>query len=300
MRVTVAVCTWNRCALLKEALARMAGLRIPTATEWELLVVNNRSTDATDEVIGSFAGTLPIRRVYEAEPGLSNARNAAVREASGAYVLWTDDDTLVDPDWLAAYVEAFQRWPDAAVFGGPVAPVFLAPPPAWLRSGWPLVADAFAARDLGSVPIAFDGERNMPFGANYAVRLDEQRRRRYDPRLGVKAGQIVVGEETRLAKELLAAGARGFWVPGARVEHRIPPARMTTAYLRRYYVGVGRTSARVGPAEDGPTILGRPRWAWKRAVLGEVRYRWGRWLAPPEAWLPHLIGASKAWGRLLG
>jgi glycosyltransferase involved in cell wall biosynthesis len=299
MRVTIAICTWNRCELLKEALHRMAQLRIPADTEWELVVVNNHCTDATDEVIASFAGTLPIRRVYEAEPGLSNARNAAVREASGRYILWTDDDTLVDREWIAAYVDAFRRSPDAAVFGGPVAPRFMAPPPAWLESGWPLVADAFAARDLGPVPVAFDGAGNMPYGANYAVRLDEQRRFAYDPRLGVRAGRIMLGEETRVVKELLAAGFRGWWVPDARVEHRIPARRMTTRYLRRYYVGVGRTSALVGPAEDGPTILGRPRWAWKRAALSELKYRGGRWIARPDTWLRHLIGASKAWGYLL-
>jgi len=300
MRVTVAVCTWNRCELLREALGRMARLRIPAGTTWELLVVNNRCTDATDDVIASCAGAVPVRRVYEAEPGLSNARNAAVREALGAYVLWTDDDTLVDPEWLAAYVDAFRRWPDAAVFGGPVTPRFMAPPPAWLERGWPIIADAFAARDLGPVPLAFDGADNMPYGANYAVRLDEQRRHPYDPRLGVKAGRIVLGEETRVVKALLASGLPGWWVPDARVEHRIPATRMTTRFLRRYYVGAGRTSSRVGPAEDGPTILGRPRWVWKRAVLSEVKYRWGRWWSPPDAYLRHFIAASKAWGRLLG
>jgi hypothetical protein len=109
----------------------------------------------------------------------------------------------------------------------------------------------------------------------------------------------MLGEETRVVKELLAAGLSGWWVPDARVEHRIPATRMTTRFLRRYYVGAGRTSALVGPAEDGPMILGRPRWAWKRAVLGELKYRGLRWITPPDTWLRHLIGASKAWGHLL-
>jgi glycosyltransferase involved in cell wall biosynthesis len=298
MRVTVAVCTWNRCLLLRQALESMTALRIPAGTEWELLVVNNRCTDATDEVIAAFTGTLPLRRVYEPEPGLSHARNAAVREATGTYILWTDDDTLVDPGWLAAYVEAYERWPRAVMFGGPVMPWFMAPPPAWVKSGWSLIAEALAVRDLGPSPLLFDGGDNMPFGANYAVRIEEQRHCLYDPRLGMRAGTLMVGEETRVLTDLLAAGFEGRWVPGASVRHCIPPSRMTTRYLRRYHFGVGRSWAVTEPRDGSPTLLGRPRWAWKRAFLCEAKYLGGRWLSPPEVWLKNLISASRAWGYL--
>lgn len=299
MRVTVAICTWNRCQVLKLALEEMTRLLVPAGTEWELLVVNNRCVDATDSVITSFSVALPVRRVYEPEPGLSHARNAAVREATGEYILWTDDDTLVDPGWLAAYVEAFQRWPGAAAFGGPVVPLFLARPPKWLERGWPLIADAYAARALGPLPLPFDGAGNMPYGANFAVRMNEQRRFLYDPRLGVRAGRTIPGEETKVLKDLLAAGFEGWWVPDAGVRHCIPPERMTTRYLRRYYLGLGRLRALLEPPEPGPTILGRPRWAWKRALVCEAKYLLGRRLSPPDVWLGNLSRASKAWGYLL-
>lgn len=93
---SVAICTWNRAALLRQTLENMTKLLIPPGVEWELLVVNNNCSDATDEVIDSFSARLPIRRVFEAKPGLSNARNAAVRQARGEYVLWTDDDICVE------------------------------------------------------------------------------------------------------------------------------------------------------------------------------------------------------------
>jgi glycosyltransferase involved in cell wall biosynthesis len=299
MRATVAICTWNRCAVLRQSLERLKELRIPQAVEWELLVVNNNCTDATDAVVASFAGRLPLRCVHEPEPGLSNARNTAVREATGDYILWTDDDTLVDPGWLEAYVDAFRTSPEAGIFGGPVEPWFLATPPAWLVKGWPLVSAAFAERDLGPRPLRFDGHRLMPFGANYVVRLDVQRRQLYDPRLGLRAERIVVGEETKVLKELMAAGATGWWVPGARVRHRIPPERMTTRYLRRYHCGVGRSWAATEPPANGPTFLGRPRWAWKRALLGEMKYLYSRSVHPPTVWLADLIRASMAWGYIL-
>lgn len=298
MRVTVAICTWNRCELLRQALEQMKRLRIATGTEWELVVVNNRCTDATDEVIASCEGALPVRRVYEPEIGLSHARNAAVRAATGQYILWTDDDTLVDPEWLAAYVEAFHRWPDAVAFGGPVRPWFLAPPPPWIESGWSHIADAFATRDLGPHPHRFGGGTDLPYGANYAVRLAEQRRYLYDPQLGQRGGTLNLGEETKLVKDLLAAGFDAWWVPPAVVRHCIPAARMTTGYLRRYYFASGWLSAHNATGDDGPAIFGRPRWVWKRAVVCGAKYLFGRWLSPPEVWLENLVGASKAWGYL--
>ena len=92
MKITVAVCTWNRAQLLEKTLERMTQLRQPERADWELLVVNNNCTDTTDAVIAAFAARLPIRRVWQPVPGLSNARNAAVEHAAGDYIIWTDDE----------------------------------------------------------------------------------------------------------------------------------------------------------------------------------------------------------------
>ena len=171
MKITVAICTWNRADLLAQTLERMTSLRVPEGVEWELLVVNNNCTDRTDEVLARFTTRLPLRRCWEPDLGLSHARNRAVLEAHGDYLVWTDDDVLVAEDWLAGYCRAFKRWPDAAVFGGPVAPWFAGTPPQWLIDVFPRVAGAFAAIDLGHKPFPLRAEAPVPFGANMAVRI---------------------------------------------------------------------------------------------------------------------------------
>ena len=120
LRITVAICTWNRSPSLRQTLDGFTGIAAPAATKWELLVVNNNCTDGTDEVIRAFEDRLPVRRAFEPRPGLSHARNRAIAEATGDYILWTDDDVTVCRDWLVAYADAFRRWPDAALFGGPI------------------------------------------------------------------------------------------------------------------------------------------------------------------------------------
>src|SRR5689334_7868892 len=124
MDVTVAICTWNRARLLDSTLAQFCKLRIPDGLTWELLVVDNNSTDDTRAVIEKYSGRLPVRRLLEAEQGASPARNRAIAEAAADLLLFTDGDVLVDEGWLAAYVEAAERWPNAGFFGGLITPWF--------------------------------------------------------------------------------------------------------------------------------------------------------------------------------
>src|SRR5262245_46123603 len=122
MLISVAICTWNRAHLLDQTLSNMRSLLIPRGIEWELLVVNNNCTDDTDDVIARHSSGLPIRRLFEPNPGLSNARNCAVHQARGTLLIWTDDDVLVDSAWMSEYVRAARRYTDVTFFGGRVDP----------------------------------------------------------------------------------------------------------------------------------------------------------------------------------
>jgi GT2 family glycosyltransferase len=190
-------------------------------------------------------------------PGLSHARNCAVREARGQYLCWADDDVLLDRGWLAAYVSAFRRHPDAALFGGCILPLLDRPVPHWVRAslgGWHLQF-AFAHRETGAiVPIAH-GRDQLPWGANYAVRAAEQRRLVYDPQLGLSPGLCRLGEECDLAFRMLQQGASGWWVPDAGVRHVIARDRQTHAYVQSYYAKMARTAAYLDP---GSKRVSRP------------------------------------------
>ncbi len=295
VRLTVAICTWNRCDLLRQTLERMTRLSEPAGLSWELVVVNNRSTDATDAVLAEFQDRLPLRRVFEPTPGQSNARNAAIHEARGEYVAWTDDDVLVDPAWLGAYAAAFERWPQATFFGGPIEPWFEGEPPAWLRAGIRRVEAAYAVLDLGSEPVRLSA-RTFPYGANMAVRRQVYEKVRYDPGLGLRPGSSMRSEELALVRHLADSGEEGWWVPGARVTHFIPRARQTVSYLRGYYFGWGEYLGRAA-APKGRALFGRPLWLWRELVESEAKYRLWRVLGKPERWLDALKDASAARGR---
>jgi glycosyltransferase involved in cell wall biosynthesis len=296
-RIDVAICTWNRSALLAQTLERLMQIRVPTEVEWKLLVVNNNSTDATNDVLEAFASRLPLRWVLEPLPGLSSARNRAVSEVLGDYVIWTDDDVLVDPDWIAGYARAFKTWPEAAVFGGPVHPWFDGTPPRWLADHWQRVAIAYAVRQFGDTPFPLDPLR-LPFGANFAFRTEVLREYRFDPTLGRGPDSYLSGEETLVIREMLAAGHTGWWVPDAAVQHFIPRDRQSVRYLRRIFIGQGELECRGVTYEPAPELFGHPRWLLRRALAAEARYRWSRLTQAPDVWLDRLIEAAHVWGRV--
>jgi glycosyltransferase involved in cell wall biosynthesis len=299
MKITVAICTWNRANLLDRTLDEMQKLKIPKGVVWELLVVNNNCTDNTDKVIVYHINHLPIRRVFESNRGLSNARNAAVRESTGDYMLWTDDDVLVDEYWVEAYVRAFERWPEAAIFGGPIAPWFEGTPPKWLEAIWPKVANAYAVRDLGPDPIPIS-EKSLPFGANYAVSLPFQKQYIYDPALGRKGKGMLGYEESTLILAMLRDGLQGFWVPGSKVRHFIPRDRQKTYYLRRYFHGQGVFWACNNVESETIKLFGYPRWLIRAAVQSELQYYVRKLFCGPDVWIKDLIQASMLWGQLQG
>ncbi len=296
--ISVVICTWNRSRLLRLTLEKMTQLEVPPGTVWELIVVNNNCSDDTDSVLADYRDRLPLVRLFEPKPGKSFAGNLAVREAKGEYIIWTDDDVLVERDWLKAYIDAFAQWPDADIFAGAIDPWFEQTPPRWLESVFPKIAAAYAALDYG--PIGFDLTfETYPYGANMALTRSAQLREPYDTRLGPRPNSGIRGEEMIMARRLLATGSTGRWVPEAKVRHFIPPHRQSLRYLREYFFGSGEALGLLGRNDTGERLaFGRPLWLWKEAVTAELAYRFGRVFRSPENWIESFRAANVARGRI--
>ena len=296
MDVTVAICTWNRCQRLDRTLGQLHRLELPAGLRWEVVVVDNGSTDATQAVIQRHAAALPIRGVLEPARGISNARNCAVRHARGEWIVWTDDDVLVEPGWLAAYLAAIPAHPGAGFFGGPIFPQFEVAPPRWVVEALPRLRGVYSLRLLGDAPFAFDASE-LPYGANFAARAELHRRYPYDPRIGRRGSSLLSGEESAVLEAMLAGGHPGWWVPGARVHHVIPAERLTARHVRAVAYGLGQTDEVLGLRPLASASRSRIR---LQALESEARWRILGWGRPPERWVRHLIKSSYLWGRLAG
>jgi glycosyltransferase involved in cell wall biosynthesis len=300
MLVSVAICTWNREKLLDQTLTQMRQLRIPDGVGWELLVVNNNCTDDTDAVLFRHADRLPLRRLFEAKQGHSHARNCAVAAAQGDLLLWTDDDVLVDREWLSEYVAAASRFPAATFFGGTVDPWFAAEPPRWISRHLHKITGVFAIRQLGEEVRPFTGNET-PYGANMAFRLAAVKGIAFDPSLGRIGTGLLGADETDLIERLRQSGHHGVWVGTARVKHYIPAERLTKQYVWGICHGNSRVDFRRKPQPEGPTLWGAPRWAVRKYWESTVKaflfspFKGPRWLRAylETAFFRGIIDASR-------
>jgi hypothetical protein len=187
-----------------------------------------------------------------------------VNHARGDLLLWTDDDVIVDPNWLGEYVRAATKWPEAVYFGGYIEPWFEHKPPKWLLEDSGRFSGLLVTRDFGPDERCFVGNE-QPYGANMAFRLSLLRSVRFDPKLGKVRDECILSEESKLFELVRHQGLCGVWVPAARVAHHVPAERMKTRYVWKYFHGVGRTTLRLNNSIDTSvkTWRGVPR-SWYR------------------------------------
>lgn len=280
MKYSVVIATHNRAAILRGTLHNLAALR-PDGP-WEIVVVDNNSTDDTGAVVRDAAAGFPVELRYLAEPqpGRSPALNTGIRASRGAIIVTTDDDVRVPADWL----NQASRWLDACgadYVGGRVLPIWGAPRPQWLpeRGGgrmWAVVA----LLDYGDVPFEF-GTR-VPLGVNMAFRRAAfDRAGLLDPETGRRAGTLLGQEIREWCIRARRAGVTGCYAPDMVLEHMIPAERLTKAYFRRwfYWRGISRALlyGRAGLDMESPEqttldfsrvphVLGVPRYLFRTAA----------------------------------
>jgi len=285
--VTVLICTWNRATLLGETLASLAHMSVALDIRWEVVIVDNNSTDSTRSVVQAVAPTFPaaVRYVFEPRQGKSFAMNAGLRASSRPIVAFADDDVRVDRQWLASLSEAFRAYPEISYVGGPVDPIWEAPCPTWFERTGKILWGTLAILDYGAEPFIFEEQQKIPLGANFAVRrrlVDEVGD--FDPTFGRNSGQVLLGQELpEFFVRSRRVKARGMYVPGMRVRHHVPARRLRPEYFRRWWYGKGISRARmeaIHPVTElgldlrhVPTVAGVPRF-----LFGSAARDAGRWL----------------------
>ena len=221
--------------------------------DWELLLVDNNSSDATPRVAQEFADTLPLRYVFEPVQGLSAARNRALKEIRGDLLVFTDDDVVLERGWLAAYADAERNFFDADYFGGRILPLWKGNKPSWLvDSSMALISGLLVHYDLGEEARWLSSADPLPYGANFALRRDLTKRLegfRLD--LGVKGGSSGRGEEAEYLERARRSGAKGAYLGSAVCLHAQDSSRFRLGYLYRYGIEKGRAAALMGQASKG-------------------------------------------------
>jgi len=283
--LTVVMATHNGADTIGRCLEAFCNLTTPDGS-WQLVVVDNASTDATPAQLDMFRGRLPLVIVQEPRLGKSYALNAGLRHVEGDLVIFADDDILPERDWLVEWQAASRRYPDIAVFGGAIDPRFENPPPEWLwQTGWMGMLYA-QTTDQEEGPIA--SEKGEIFGPNMAVRrLVIDTGHRFDTRF-MHGHSGLMGDETDFVDRAARDGFALGFAPKARVGHIVSPRQVQAGWLVRRFYRHGRSMRQHRIMRFGrpaaPCLFGVPRYLIVRVGLTLLR-------------LPRLLGQRNALER---
>ena len=229
---SVIVCTYQRAESLRGTLMALRELEVAPNRAVEFIVVDNNSSDHTRSVVEECRHQwAALRYEFEARQGLSHARNHGIAAARGDIILFTDDDVLPAPDWLEQTVAGLERY-GADACGGYIAPIWEAPPPAWLTERF---YGFLAVRTDREDDYPIDSPSLAPFGANMAFRRAVfDKVGLFDTERGRKGKVLASGEDGEMFERILAAGLKAVFLGRSRVRHKVEAFRMTKAYIRRW------------------------------------------------------------------
>lgn len=236
--LTIAIPTYNRAGLVREAIKSLMDQN-NQSDAWEILIVNNNSTDNTEKTLKQLKQDCDrLRYVNEAIAGSSQARNRAIKECRTEYILFVDDECTFRDDYVDRAIQIISKH-EPKMFGGPVYARFLEGAPAWFLSEY----GAF------SIPEA-TGRSNRVFlsGANIGFKVDAIAHiGGFDPKLGMFGPAMGYGEETAVEMKMLEKyGPDAVWFDADFINyHLVRPEKYKWSFLLKEHFLRGRAQAKL-------------------------------------------------------
>lgn len=272
--VSVVISTYNRAEVLPHALDSLLH-QGPVGFRYEVVVVDNNSTDATRAVVESFIarGSRNVSYLFEPRQGVAYGRNTGILASKAPIIAFTDDDVTVGPDWIATLKRALDEHPEADCVGGRVLPRWSRALPSWLnREHWaPL-----ALLDYGDTPFYVTASKRLCLiTANAAFRAAVLKRiGMFSPHVQSFKREVAT-EDHELLLRLWRAGGQGLYAPTLVVTSDVAGERFSKSYHRRWHRRHGRFSAIMhDEGMEGTQFghwLGVPAWIYRQALEGGAR-----------------------------
>ena len=237
IHLSVIIPTRNRSVLLDKTLQSISAQTF-SADRFEVIIVDNGSTDETPAIANRYRGTLKnLKYFYEANPGLHVGRHCGLRESQGSILTYADDDIEAFPTWIEGIYESFLQ-EDVGIVGGKDVPLYEAPPPAWVNDLWEINSygkfmSYFSLLDFGDKVMEIDPD--FVFGCNFSIRKSLLTQIGGFHPDGVPDSQLKYrGDgETHVGRQVSKLGYKTMYNPKASVNHWVPKSRMNLSYIKK-------------------------------------------------------------------
>ena len=268
--LSVVICSYNRCKSLESTLESLVSQENDGSFDYEILLVDNNSSDKTRETVESFYSRFDgkLKYFFEGKQGKSLALNHGVAQAKGDIVVFTDDDVIIDKKWLRSIALCNQKYHFDAM-GGRVLPSYPDHTPKWIKDNKDVLYGPIVAHDYGEVTKPYDAQMVPLIGANMAIRKElfghfGLFREDMGPGFGTK------GEETDYIRRLEKGSKKIYYCGQALAWHGVEKERMNLGYIASWGLGYGKYNVLkdMGKVDPGIVCLfGIPRYLFRRTVL---------------------------------
>ncbi|TVQ46887.1 MAG: glycosyltransferase [Gloeocapsa sp. DLM2.Bin57] len=287
--IAAIICTHNRDNYLGGAID---SLLEQDYSNYEIIVIDNASSDRTPEVVRSRLDNPKLKYIYEPELGLSIARNRGAKETDAEIIAYLDDDAIASPQWLREIVTAYRDNPQLAIAGGKVTLIFPEGinKPNWLSDN---LAGGLGAYNLGDKPIEINNPNLTPRGVNYSIRRScLEQLGGFDINLGRIGKKLLSNEELYMTEKAIKKGWSVMYLPQAIVAHNVAPERLKPDwFLRRsWWQGVSEYYREEANLQQGMSQLTR---GGERLVRGLSKS-----ILDPQESFAHLVYAYGQIGYL--
>ncbi len=243
IKVSVIICCYNSAARLPQTLRHLAAQQVPPGFGWEVLVINNASTDTTTQTAEQYwrdagpAGT-PLRVADEPAAGQMHARKKGAQEARAECLVFCDDDNWLHENYVVLAWEMMQGDPQFGAGGGRNMPVTDAPAyPDWFEEYKDKYAISIRFGPSGDV-----SQRGLVLGAGLVTRRSlflAINNEKYPSLLNGRDGRhLSTGDDFEYCKRLLLWGYRLYYDERMLLQHFIPAPRLTLPYREKLMAGI--------------------------------------------------------------
>lgn len=236
--LSVIICTYNREVYIRGLLESLT-VQDFDETDFEIVFVNNNSTDNTEVVCNIFKSKYPqinFNYFVEKKQGLSHARNKGIIESKGEIIIFIDDDALACKNYLKVISEFFRAKPDVIAAGGKILPKYESQRPKWMTI---FLEPVMSVINLGNKIKSFP-KNKFPIGANmYFRKLIFNEVGFFNTNLGRTGKKMLGGEEKDIFNKIRSKGYDIFYIPDSYIYHIIPDSRLTEGFIKKQAYGIG-------------------------------------------------------------
>lgn len=240
MKITVVICTYNRAAFIWEAMESLYKQTL-SKNDYEVIVVNNNSTDETEIKCATFISSHVDANFYyfnESQQGSSFARNKGAANAKSPLLCFLDDDAIADHDYLERIILFFENHTTAGGLGGRIIPKYIPEEPKWMSY---FVSSLVGNFDYSNHLVEF-ALNKYPLESNMIIKTaDFDAIKGFNTALPGVMGTLRIGGEGKdFFFRLKALGRNIFYDPSIRVQHIVETSKLTREYMYRVASGIGR------------------------------------------------------------